>query len=177
LIFYFIFASVGYVLIKERREDTERQQAAIVAAEHEAALKPFRDALLRELGVSETASADAPEAPVVVEHYPTDLLRRQKLDPISARAYDELHSALRNCFLRHPATTPADFDRCWPELRDEIFRRHASRMLATLPAPLHVILEERERWREQTKGRANIFALTAGDDGNGNGNGSGNGHH
>jgi len=32
---------------------------------------------------------------------------------------------LRAAFLSHPAATEEDFERCWPELRDEVLMRHA----------------------------------------------------
>ena len=45
-----------------------------------------------------------------------------------AEACDDLRAVVREAFMSHPAATEADFERCWPELRDEMFRQHALRV-------------------------------------------------
>ncbi|HYO62302.1 MAG TPA: hypothetical protein VER08_01455, partial [Pyrinomonadaceae bacterium] len=92
------------------------------------------------------------------------LRRAARFDPVKFRAAEKFRAEVRECFLTHPATTSADFDRCWPKLRDEIFKRHARRALGLRPAP-----PRRLDARRGVHGRP-------GGGGNGNGNGTGNGN-
>lgn len=45
-------------------------------------------------------------------------------------ALDLMKKQVRAAFLSHPAATEMDFERCWPVLRDEIFKEYALRHLA-----------------------------------------------
>ena len=54
-----------------------------------------------------------------------------KPNPGRTEALQQLRERVRAAFLSHPAATEADFERCWPVLRDEIFMRHARRVLET----------------------------------------------
>ncbi len=51
--------------------------------------------------------------------------------PKQVEAVQRLKAKVRTAFLSHPATTEADFERCWPMLRDEIFTQHTRQVLET----------------------------------------------
>lgn len=57
--------------------------------------------------------------------------RRRELelavDQSKAEACEDMRAVVREAFLSHPAATEEDFERCWPGLRDEMFREHALR--------------------------------------------------
>jgi hypothetical protein len=57
--------------------------------------------------------------------------RRRELelavDQSKAEACEDMRAVVREAFLSHPAATEEDFERCWPRLRDEMFREHALR--------------------------------------------------
>ena len=42
---------------------------------------------------------------------------------------DEMKREARLAFMTHPCATEADFERCWPSIRDEIFKIHTLRKL------------------------------------------------
>jgi len=44
-------------------------------------------------------------------------------------ANNEMKATVREAFMSHPAATEEDFDRCWPELRDEIFKQYTMKVL------------------------------------------------
>lgn len=59
------------------------------------------------------------------------IVYQRRLESLSNEATQKQQAALqamkakiRTTFLSHPATTEADFERCWPILRDEVFMRH-----------------------------------------------------
>lgn len=53
-------------------------------------------------------------------------IKKEELERLRATA----HAAL----MTRPAATEEDFDRCWPALRDEMFKQHAINVLATIQA-------------------------------------------
>ncbi|HYO62301.1 MAG TPA: hypothetical protein VER08_01450 [Pyrinomonadaceae bacterium] len=52
------------------------------------------------------------------------------IEQSKSEACDDMRAVVREAFLSHPAATEEDFERCWPELRDEVFREHALRAYA-----------------------------------------------
>ena len=54
-------------------------------------------------------------------------IKKEELERMKAMA----HTA----FMTHPAATEEDFDRCWPAMRDEMFRQHAIKVLAATQVP------------------------------------------
>ena len=64
----------------------------------------------------------------------------QRLAPNSVRsnghskpldAHDEMKHNAKMAFMTHPGATNEDFERCWPAIRDEIFKTHTLRKLET----------------------------------------------
>jgi Ca2+/Na+ antiporter len=43
-------------------------------------------------------------------------------------ALEGLRAAVRAALMTHPAATEEDFERCWPSIRDEIFKQHTLRV-------------------------------------------------
>lgn len=64
-----------------------------------------------------------------------DLTKRQALEEAleesKMEACEDMRDVVRAAFLTHPAATEADFERCWPALRDEMFKQHALRVYNT----------------------------------------------
>lgn len=48
-------------------------------------------------------------------------------------ALDAMEEVARDAFMRHPASTEYDFQRCWPSIREEILKQCALEELATNP--------------------------------------------
>ena len=42
---------------------------------------------------------------------------------------NEMKETVREAFMCHPAATEEDFERCWPAIRDEIFKQHTMEVL------------------------------------------------
>ena len=53
------------------------------------------------------------------------------LEQSKREACEDLRDIVRAAFLTHPAATDEDFERCWPTLRDEMFKQHALRVYNT----------------------------------------------
>ena len=49
----------------------------------------------------------------------------QALEQTKVEACEDMREVVRAAFMTHPAATEADFERCWPSLRDEVFKQHA----------------------------------------------------
>ena len=47
----------------------------------------------------------------------------------SLEAAGRLRERVREAFMSHPAATEADFERCWPSLRDTLLKRHTLKVL------------------------------------------------
>jgi hypothetical protein len=47
-------------------------------------------------------------------------------------AHDEMKHNAKVAFMTYPGATDEDFERCWPAIRDEIFKNHTLRKLETL---------------------------------------------
>jgi hypothetical protein len=114
LIFYFIFVSVGYELIRERREDKKRLQMATSVP----APVPYYG------GARGSGVVVASPQPMTFRGGSVPVFRERM------RAKQEMYATVRADFLSYPATTEADFDRLWPSIRDEIFTQHAYHALA-----------------------------------------------
>jgi hypothetical protein len=46
-----------------------------------------------------------------------------------AKAHDDMKQNAKRAFMTHPGATDEDFERCWPAIRDEIFKTHTLRKL------------------------------------------------
>jgi hypothetical protein len=140
LIFYFIFVSVGYALVKERKEDKRRQEKSVQVLERQSA---------RSRTIPVRARSAQEKRWIWEEQKSLELGRRKLLDPVRGQAYAEFRDSMRDYFLEHPAATEEDFERCWPELRDRVFRQQTHAALSRLPAPLHVLLSNGHRRRRE----------------------------
>ncbi|MDT7540295.1 MAG: hypothetical protein QOE33_199 [Acidobacteriota bacterium] len=49
-------------------------------------------------------------------------------EPAKLEALGDLRTAVRAALMTHPAATEEDFERCWPAIRDEIFKQHTLRV-------------------------------------------------
>jgi hypothetical protein len=49
--------------------------------------------------------------------------------PERAAANNEMMGTVKEAFLSHPAATEQDFERCWPAIRDEIFKQYTMKVL------------------------------------------------
>ncbi|HEX8475864.1 MAG TPA: glycosyltransferase family 39 protein [Pyrinomonadaceae bacterium] len=170
LVFYFMFVSVGYVLIKERREDN-RQKAATtkmqevqqvaqhrrVAAQAQESREQSALVKRQQRELEAVRALKVGEQPTVKEEWTLEIRRRTE-QPRLVHLHEELRAELRACFMTHPAATEADFERCWPSLRDEVFKQHAFRVLAASSPRMRYLLPA-----NGTKG-------TNGNGANGNGN-------
>ena len=62
---------------------------------------------------------------------------RRRVAEEEARVTDALYvmrEVARDAFMRHPASTEYDFQRCWPSIREEILKQCALEELASNPA-------------------------------------------
>lgn len=50
---------------------------------------------------------------------------REALEQSKAEACEDMRVIVREAFLSHPAATEEDFERCWPSIRDEMFKQYA----------------------------------------------------
>jgi hypothetical protein len=120
LIFYFIFVSVGYELMRERRAERAgaAASAGAVASASPALVPRYED--------------DGRGVAALLPPQPPVLRARSGLaaEPERLRAKREMYAAVRADFLSCPGATEADFERLWPSLRDEIFKQGAYRALA-----------------------------------------------
>ena len=55
-------------------------------------------------------------------------LERPK-SPERVAATNEMMGTVKEAFLSHPAATEQDFERCWPDIRDEIFKQYTLKVL------------------------------------------------
>lgn len=42
---------------------------------------------------------------------------------------NEMKGTVKEAFMSHPAATEEDFERCWPSIRDEIFKQYTMKVL------------------------------------------------
>ena len=63
----------------------------------------------------------------------SDQIRKEEIE----RMRDIAHTA----FMTHPAATEEDFERCWPVIRDEMFKQHAIKVLAKTQAPSETLTD------------------------------------
>ena len=47
------------------------------------------------------------------------------MEQSKAEACEDMRKIVRQAFLSHPAATEEDFERCWPGIRDEMFKQYA----------------------------------------------------
>lgn len=48
----------------------------------------------------------------------------QAMEQARAEACEEMREIVREAFMSHPAATEEDFERCWPAIRDEMFKQY-----------------------------------------------------
>jgi hypothetical protein len=138
LIFYFIFVSVGYELMSERREDKRQLQAAAARA---TATVPYYDG-------GGAGVVVVPPQPLMFRATDTSVFHERM------RAKQEMYAAVRADFLSCEGATEADFERLWPHIRDEIFTQNAFHALARWSPHFALSLPESE-----------AYAMSAGGDG------------
>ena len=56
-------------------------------------------------------------------------------DQIKKEEIERMKVIAHTAFMTHPAATDEDFERCWPSLRDEMFKQHAIKVLARTQVP------------------------------------------
>lgn len=49
----------------------------------------------------------------------------QALEQSKVEACEDMREIVRKAFMSHPAATEEDFERCWPDIRDEMFKQYA----------------------------------------------------
>ena len=59
----------------------------------------------------------------------------QAMSQSKAEACEDMRAIVREAFMSHPAATEEDFERCWPSIRDEMFKQHALRLYNTQASP------------------------------------------
>jgi hypothetical protein len=69
---------------------------------------------------------------------------RRRIEEESFEAAERLRALAHTAFMSHPAATEDDFARCWPEIRDEIFKQHTLRVLAASPPQIDELLAKTE---------------------------------
>ena len=149
LVFFFMFVSVGYVLIRERRENERELAGQQKATEVEQAEQQRRIARqIREdrqraiegqrrrqtLDIEREHQLEQKRIAAARWAEEANQSLRQRARGLQSRA--ELRRELRDCFLTHQAATEEDFERCWPELLDSVLMEHAFRVLSASPQRL-----------------------------------------
>src|SRR4051794_15806296 len=61
---------------------------------------------------------------------------RRELERERANATARMRAIARAAFISHPAAAAADFDRCWPEIRDDLLKHHTIQLLTDSAARL-----------------------------------------
>lgn len=56
-------------------------------------------------------------------------------EQIKKEEIERMREIAHTAFMTHPAATEEDFERCWPGLRDEMFKQHAIKVLAKTQVP------------------------------------------
>jgi hypothetical protein len=56
-------------------------------------------------------------------------------DQIKKEEIERMKEIAHTAFMTHPAASEEDFERCWPGLRDEMFKQHAIKVLSKTQAP------------------------------------------
>jgi hypothetical protein len=57
---------------------------------------------------------------------------RHTTSPERIEANNEMKGTVKEAFMTHPAATEEDFERCWPALRDEIFKQYTMKVLEVM---------------------------------------------
>jgi ankyrin repeat protein len=57
------------------------------------------------------------------------MAERREKEKARAESTARLRAIAKAAFLSHPAATPMDFERCWPQIRDELFRQHTIQLV------------------------------------------------
>src|SRR4051812_37648598 len=74
------------------------------------------------LVVSQRKQSDAPQQKSLMAD------RREK-EKARAESTARMRAIAKAAFMSHPAATPIDFERCWPQIRDELFRQHTIQLV------------------------------------------------
>lgn len=61
--------------------------------------------------------------------------KSRSAEQIKKEEIERMKEIAHTAFMTHPAVTEEDFERCWPGLRDEMFKQHAIKVLAKTQAP------------------------------------------
>lgn len=75
----------------------------------------------------------------------TKLDERRELERARAESTARMRAIARAAFMSHPAATVMDFERCWPEIRDELFRQHTIQLLTESVAQVEELTPDIER--------------------------------
>ncbi len=62
-------------------------------------------------------------------------------DQLKKEEIERMRVIAHTAFMTHPAATEEDFKRCWPGLRDEMFKQHAIKVLSKTQAPDETLTE------------------------------------
>jgi Ankyrin repeats (3 copies)/Ankyrin repeats (many copies) len=75
---------------------------------------------------------------------------KRKLDRERANATARMRAIARAAFISHPAAAAADFDRCWPEIRDDLLKLHTLQLLTDSAARLDELTPDIQRASAQS---------------------------
>jgi hypothetical protein len=75
---------------------------------------------------------------------------KRELDRERANATARMRAIARAAFISHPAAAAADFDRCWPEIRDDLLKQHTLQLLTDSAARLDELTPDIQRASAQS---------------------------
>src|SRR5882724_8098182 len=75
---------------------------------------------------------------------------RREQERAKAQATARMRAIARAAFMSHPAATDIDFERCWPEIRDDLLRHHTLQILTDAPGQIDEMTPEIQRASAQS---------------------------
>jgi hypothetical protein len=75
---------------------------------------------------------------------------QRALERARAESTARMRAIARAAFMSHPAATTFDFERCWPEIRDQLFKQHTVQLLTESVQQVDELTEEIERTSTRT---------------------------